>query len=163
MKKLIRTLFAVVFAVSMPAFVSCSDDDEPESTEGQSELTTFEFNAETTVETKGVDGVYVNTEAAYVIDLSDDGAVATLTINNARFAAMMPAMTMQFKGIAVEVVDGSYVLTSDELVPEIAGTPFPRYTVTDLSGSFTGTSGSLFFTCAGIYEVKVRFLLPVSE
>lgn len=162
MMKLFRTLFAVVLAVSMPAFVSCSDDDEPESTEGQPVPTIFEFNAETTVVTKGVDGAYVNTEATYVIDLSDDGAVATLTINNARFAAMMPAMTMQFKGIAVEVVDDGYKLMSEELVPEIAGTPFPRYEVTDLSGNFTGTSGSLHFTCAGIYEVTVRFLSPVS-
>lgn len=171
--RLLRTLFAVTLVASMSvAMVSC-DDDEPEAVETMSSLpgggggvetqNHFSYSAKTTVITNGVEGEYVNTESTYVIDLSDDMKTATLTINNAKFAERMPPLTMQFKGISVEPTENGYVLSSEELIPEIANTPYPGYLITGLSGNITGTDGFLNFICAGRWTVKTVFLQPAAE
>lgn len=176
--KVLRTLFAVAFAISMPLLVSCSDDDEPEVAEETKETppsdgedgdepqqTQFGFSAETEVVTIGgsEDEAYVNGGSTYVIDLSEDGTVATLTINNAKFAERMPALTMQFKGIAVGFSGDNYVMSSDELIPEIADTPYPNYKITNFTGSFNATDGQLEFECAGTWKVTAEFVRPLVE
>ncbi len=117
----------------------------------------FEGATETVNSASG--SAYVSTETNYVVDIDPRTMTGVLKVNNAAFAAEMPKLgTMEFAGLAVTIVDGGYILTSDELVPSIAGTPYPRYTVTNLRMKVDLNSGSeLEFTCMGVFAVDAVF------
>ncbi len=117
----------------------------------------FEGATETVNSASG--SAYVSTETNYVVDIDTRTMIGVLKVNNAAFAAEMPKLgTMEFAGLAVTIVDGGYILTSDELVPSIAGTPYPRYTVTNLRMKVDLNSGSeLEFTCMGVFAVDAVF------
>ncbi len=117
----------------------------------------FEGATETVNSASG--SAYVSTETNYVVDIDPRTMIGVLKVNNAAFAAEMPKLgTMEFAGLAVTIVDGGYILTSDELVPSIAGTPYPRYTVTNLRMKVDLNSGSeLEFTCMGVFAVDAVF------
>lgn len=117
------------------------------------------FEGTTETVNTGAGSSYVSTETNYVVDIDPRTMTGVLKVNKAAFAAEMPQLgTMEFAGLAVTIVDGGYILTSSQLVPTIAGTPYPRYTITDLRMEVDLNSESeLKFTCMGVFDVDAVF------
>lgn len=102
---------------------------------------------------------FVSTDPIYTVDINPANMTAVLKIAGAKFDPNMPALgVMEFAGLDATIVDGGYVLTSASLVPTIAGTPYPRYAITNLrmKAELDGET-DLEFTCMGVFSVNAVF------
>lgn len=88
----------------------------------------------TTTTTKNTDqSTFVSTKTTYVVDIDKKDMKGVLKINSPSFAANMPTLgTMEFAGLDVTLEDGGYILTCAQLIPTIAGTPYPPYVISNL-------------------------------
>lgn len=162
--KILKRIFACMLVASMTAFVSCSDDDEPVVPEVPVVSTTYSYVGKTTVISIG--GTYENTEMTYGVTFDESKETATITINNPKFAESMPSNlgVMEFPGVELEVNKDGYILRADELLPEINDVPYPGFMITDLTGSFSFTTGgTLNFRCADRWNVKAVLTVPTAE
>ncbi len=159
--KLFKTLFSFVLAAS--ALVSCgSDNDEPIAPEVEI-AGRYTYTAITDVTTSSSSTPFTDTESTYLIEFDEAKEVATVTINNARFAAQMPALTMVFNGVSVELTKLGYKLRAQSLIPEIGGVPYPKYEINALVGEFTYTiGGQMNFDCMN-FKVKATLSVPKTE
>ncbi len=100
---------------------------------------------------------FTTTAPVYQVVIDQATMTAEINIDKAKFAEAMPPMDMKFKGIAVKVTESGYELAKDSLVPEIASTPYPAYTITNLTGAASWSTGmDLRFTCASKFAVTVK-------
>lgn len=101
---------------------------------------------------------FETTKTTYAVDIDPNSMTAVLKITNAAFAENMPSLNMEFPGLIVNVVDGGYRLHSEMLIPTIAGTPYPRFAITDFEMDVELDGDSrLEFGCMTIYKVEAFF------
>lgn len=105
---------------------------------------------------------YVTDQSIYVTKLDFNTGLATIGITNCCFAAGMPVFdNMTYEGIHFAIADnGTITLSADALIPSLAGTPQPRFPISDLSGTIVPAEGmTLDYTCTVMgtpYRAKVR-------
>lgn len=105
--------------------------------DGKYEVTNIPYRAVfegTTTTTNNIkQSKFVSTKTTYVVDINMKNMTGVLKINSPSFAANMPTLgTMEFAGLDVTLIDGGYVLTCAQLIPTIAGIPYPPYEITNL-------------------------------
>ncbi|MCM1450274.1 MAG: hypothetical protein NC082_08015 [Clostridiales bacterium] len=84
----------------------------------------------------------------YAVAFDPETRKANFGAYGAKFAENMPAMNMIFPSIPFSLNLSSYNLSASELTPQIGGTPYPNYKITDFSmtGTYDGTQ-YVSFTC----------------
>ncbi len=108
-----------------------------------------------TVTTLPGDSTYTDSKSLYIITTDPKTMQATINIKSAKFAADMPALDMNFSGIAASVDDAYLYLRASSLIPTINDTPYPGYEVTNLSGSIEGEwTTRLTFTVGSLGTVR---------
>ena len=101
---------------------------------------------------------FETTKTTYAVDIDPKSMIGVLKITNAAFAENMPSLNMEFPGLVVIVEDGGYRLHSDMLIPTIAGTPYPRFAISDFEMDVDLDGDShLEFGCMSIYKVEAFF------
>lgn len=120
------------------------------------------FFGTSTVRTLATDELYTDEKALFELVPEETGTLRML-MHETRFAAAMPALEMEVPGIEGSGEKTTLALSAPTVVPEIKGTPFARYTITDLTGKVENTEFSISFTCAGAFEVTYRGRLIVRE
>lgn len=131
---------------------------------------TMLFFGRAEVETIASGERYVDEKARFEIVPSDaysleEQQTVTLLMHETRFAATMPALEMEAPGIAYSSAGGGIDLAAERIVPQIAGTPYERYALTEIGGEVRNTACSLTFVCAGIYRVVYtgRLIVPAGK
>ncbi len=112
---------------------------------------------------------FVSSKSVYIVDIDADKKKAVLRINDPSFDANMPSLgTMvfgstddaemqQFGSIDVVLTEGGFNLKCDRLIPSIAGTPYPRFEITNLKmTALPGGKSELSFNCM-VYKVAAVF------
>lgn len=96
-------------------------------------------------------------DANMVVGLSLESKGSSITLYQIKFAETMPnAMdNMKFDGLVLTPTISGYRLTSQSLIPTIAGTPYPNYAITDLVCDISGTTAYLTFKCMGVFNVTL--------
>lgn len=96
-------------------------------------------------------------EAICILKINPATRTASLRLDNITFAQGMPALTgMLFEGLDVKATATGLLIEKDKLVPTIAGTPYPRYEITDFTATVAGPDITITFTCMGTYDVTVN-------
>ena len=75
----------------------------------------------------------------------------TVLVNGAQFASAMPALNIQIDNIPMKIVnDGeSFTFEADEIIPTLAGTPYPNYPCSNIKGTLNPREGMTFsFDCS---------------
>lgn len=100
-------------------------------------------------ETYSDGGDFFSTTATTYNIKFEDSKSATVTLNNARFAAGMPQMTMVVEKVPVEILPDGYRLHTDEIIPKVNGTPIEKFAMHDfeLTVNHNGTAMNLSFGC----------------
>lgn len=116
------------------------------------------FTGSTETVNKTDNSSFETTKTTYAVDIDPQSMTGVLKITSAAFASNMPSLNMEFPGLIVNVVDGGYRLHSDNLIPTIAGTPYPRFAISDFEMDVELDGDSrLEFGCMGIYKVEAFF------
>lgn len=128
------------------------------------------FEGTTSTVNKTNQSSFASSKSTYVVEIDADKMKAVLKINDPSFDTNMPTLgTMvfgsfeqdkinQFGSIDVNLTEGGYSLKCDRLIPFIAGTPYPRFAITNLSmTSILGGKSELKFDCMSIYSVTAVF------
>lgn len=122
------------------------------------------------VETMATGERYVDDKARFEIAPSDAQSPAeqqtvALLMHETRFAATMPALEMEAYGITYSSAGGGIDLSAERIVPQIAGTPYERYALTEIRGEVRETAFALTFVCAGTYRVVYtgRLIVPAGK
>lgn len=116
------------------------------------------FEGTTTTTNNTDQSKFVSTKTTYVVDIDMKNMTGVLKINSPSFAANMPTLgTMEFAGLDVTLKDGGYVLTCAQLIPSIGGTPYPRFTITNLKMEVElGGESELEFNCMQVFNVDAK-------
>ena len=85
-----------------------------------------------------------------------DGTI-TLQLDHVRFVEQMPPLDMDFPGIGYTTTPSGVLLTSERLVPRIAGRPYEQYAVTSLTGTASALRLDVEFTCMGYRVVYTGY------
>lgn len=113
------------------------------------------FYGSTQVSNAAASTEYATAAPVYKVSIDVPTMTATLDIEGAKFADMMPSMDMQFGDIPVTVNNSGYELECESLVPTIGSVPYPDYVITNLVGVVNFTSGmKLGFDCMGVFSVN---------
>ncbi|MBD5241562.1 MAG: hypothetical protein HDS59_05725 [Barnesiella sp.] len=128
------------------------------------------FEGTTSTLNKTTQNSFVSTKSTYIVEIDPDKKKAVLKINDPSFDANMPSLgTMvfgsfdnekieQYGSIDLTMVEGGYSLKCDRLIPFIAGTPYPRFAISNLEMTvYPGGNSELGFDCMGIYSVSALF------
>ena len=120
------------------------------------------------VETIATGERYVDEKARFevaptVAASPDEARTVALYMHETRFAAQMPPLEMEAHGIGYTAATNGVALAAARIVPQIAGTPYERYTLTEIDGKTEGIDFSLTFVCAGIYRVRYVGRLIVKQ
>lgn len=121
------------------------------------------FSGETKV-TGGLD--YGYNSAVYKVALDPSTMLATIDLYNVKFAGMMPATDMRFKGIEFKLSNKGYSLNSQALIPVVVEgdveVPNEKYKITNLKGNGVFATGlNLEFNCKGKYLVQASLGYPL--
>lgn len=120
------------------------------------------FFGSSTVRTIGTEETFTDTRALFELRAEGTDA-ARLLMHETRFAATMPALEMEVPAIACTGSEQTLALEAAATIPEIKGTPYERYAITDLSGGVEKTVLRVTFTCAGRFEVTYEGKLIVRK
>ena len=139
MKKIFMLLLAVMPLLTM----SCSKEDG--DVENPLLSGNYEYSGTMTVTADGIDNVSEEVKVEVRIDEM---------FYKVKFVPQMPvSLDVSVPGVGFEVKNGTIELSADGIVPLSGGTlPFPKYTVTGLSGTLTD-SGILMKLNFGEYPV----------
>lgn len=104
------------------------------------------------ITTRAADGSTYQHEDSYVnmsYRINSDSTLVDMTLYNVRFVGEMPLIeSMTFPSIEItpSPAGNSFLLSADEIIPEISNTPYPSYKVTNFSGSVNPSfsAGSFF-------------------
>ena len=78
-------------------------------------------------------------------------------------ASEMPALEMEIPGISYSGEEKTIDLSAASVTPEIKGTPFAKYVITNLTGEAARTELTVTFTCAGAFDVSYQGRLIIEK
>lgn len=84
-------------------------------------------------------------------------------MHETRFAAEMPALEMEIPGISYSGEEKTIDLSAASVTPEIKGTPFAKYVITNLTGKADSKYLTITFTCAGAFDVNYQGRLIIEN
>ena len=84
-------------------------------------------------------------------------------MHETRFAAEMPTLEMEIPGISYSGEEKTIDLSAASVTPEIKGTPFAKYVITNLTGEAARTELTVTFTCAGAFDVSYQGRLIIEK
>lgn len=114
----------------------------------------------TLVSTSESGATYTNTKPLYTATIDAEKRVLAIRMNSVQFIEGMPAMDIDIPGLPY-VVDGTDLkFNSESIVPTIKDTPYPPYTLTEVTGEVELEDGlELQFVCnppqLGKFTVKI--------
>ena len=162
------------------ALSSCSDgctgdpDPTPELPDGYTyatENTTINdgtvtanmlFFGTSTVTTVASGATFTDGKALFELVADGEGKVRIL-MHETRFAAEMPALEMEIPGISYSGEEKTIDLSAASVTPEIKGTPFAKYVITNLTGKADSKYLTITFTCAGAFDVNYQGRLIIEK
>ncbi len=146
MKKIFMLLLAVMPLLTM----SCSKEDG--DVENPLLSRNYEYSGTMTVTADGIDNV--SEEVKVEVRIDETAKTLDIMFYKVKFVPQMPvSLDVSVPGVGFEVKNGTIELSADGIVPLSGGTlPFPKYTVTGLSGTLTD-SGILMKLNFGKYPV----------
>lgn len=107
----------------------------------------------------GNPNVYTDLDTSYDMKLDSEKMTATITINDAKFAANMPAQSkIILPDVPVTLSHDGIHFECDELVPlQANGSPKPEYQITEVQGDAKQGRGlQLRFKVAGTWQVDAQ-------
>ena len=147
--KRLTILFSLLLSVVM--FASCEKESETSNTQPAKQPT--KYVGAITVTMEGTpDFIH---EGVEVVANIDNDTTLNLDMINVKFADNMPmTITMNVAGISCSNNNGTYTFSStDPIIPTLAGEPFDRFPINDLTGSMDAETMNITFLC-GAYPVK---------
>ena len=147
--KRLTILFSLLLSVVM--FASC--EKESETSKPQTPDQPIKYVGTITVTTDG-DAEFKH-EGVEVVANFDSDTTLNLDMINVKFAENMPmTITMNVAGISYSNNNGTYTFNStDTIIPTLAGEPFDRFPINDLTGEMDADAMNITFLC-GAYPVK---------
>ena len=95
--------------------------------------------------------------------LADGEGKVRILMHETRFAAEMPALEMEIPGISYSGEEKTIDLSAASVTPEIKGTPFAKYVITNLTGKADSKYLTITFTCAGAFDVNYQGRLIIEK
>ena len=140
-----KQLFTVLIAAGM-MFVACDKNDDknetPETLTNQTYVGTL-----TVDQTDGTTYTQENVTVGFAIT---DTAGMVLTLNQVSFSERMPVkIDMTIPHIEYTANGANYNLSGNNIVPLAMGGEFPKYTITNLSGTIVDGALSVSMNCGG--------------
>ena len=120
------------------------------------------FFGTSTVKTIASGATFTDDKALFELVADGEGKVRIL-MHETRFAATMPALEMEVPNILYTGAEKTIELSATSVVPEIKGTPFQKYMMTNLTGKVEITDFTVTFTCANTFEVIYQGRLIVKK
>ena len=140
-----KQLFTVLIAAGM-MFVACDKNDDKNET--PETLTNQTYEGTLTVDqTDGTTYTQENVTVGFAIT---DTAGMVLTLNQVSFSERMPVkIDMTIPHIEYTANGANYTLSGNNIVPLAMGGDFPKYTITNLSGTIADGALSVSMNCGG--------------
>lgn len=120
------------------------------------------FFGTSTVTTIASGATFTDGKALFELVADGEGKVRIL-MHETRFAAEMPALEMEVPGISYTGTQKTIHLNAASVTPEIKGTPFAKYVITNLTGEAARTELTVTFTCAGAFDVSYQGRLIIEK
>ena len=120
------------------------------------------FFGTSTVTTVASGATFTDGKALFELVADGEGKVRIL-MHETRFAAEMPALEMEVPGISYTGEENTIDLSAASVTPEIKGTPFAKYVITNLTGEAARTELTVTFTCAGAFDVSYQGRLIIEK
>lgn len=133
----------------------------PRSTTEPSRPTCFSSGT-STVTTVASGATFTDGKALFELVADGEGKVRIL-MHETRFAAEMPALEMEIPGISYSGEEKTIDLSAASVTPEIKGTPFAKYVITNLTGKADSKYLTITFTCAGAFDVNYQGRLIIEK
>ena len=105
---------------------------------------------------------FTDGKALFELVADGEGKVRIL-MHETRFAAEMPALEMEIPGISYSGEEKTIDLSAASVTPEIKGTPFAKYVITNLTGKADSKYLTITFTCAGAFDVNYQGRLIIEK
>lgn len=172
--------FFTFLLLASAALSSCSDgctgdpDPTPELPDGYTYATentsindgtvtaNMLFFGTSTVTTVASGATFTDGKALFELVADGEGKVRIL-MHETRFAAEMPALEMEIPGISYSGEEKTIDLSAASVTPEIKGTPFAKYVITNLTGKADSKYLTITFTCAGAFDVNYQGRLIIEK
>ena len=120
----------MILAFAALALLACNKEEKNETPVAEA----GDYKGVVTVEASS--GTFDNEDIEVNFTPSEDGAVATITINKIRFVPQMPVtIDVTIPNVGLTSTKDGFQLACDNVIPLAAGGEYPRYTVTNLTGS----------------------------
>ncbi len=152
------------------ALSSCSDgctgdpDPTPELPDGYTYATeNTSINDGTVTANMLFFGTSTVTTVASGATFADGEGKVRILMHETRFAAEMPALEMEIPGISYSGEEKTIDLSAASVTPEIKGTPFAKYVITNLTGKADSKYLTITFTCAGAFDVNYQGRLIIEK
>ena len=140
-----KQLFTVLIAAGM-MFVACDKNDDKNET--PETVTNQTYTGTLTVDQ--TDGTTYTQENVTVGLATTDTAGMVLTLNQVSFSERMPVkIDMTIPHIEYTANGVNYTLSGNNIVPLAMGGEFPKYTITNLSGTIVDGALSVSMNCGG--------------
>ena len=140
-----KQLFTVLIAAGM-MFVACDKNDDKNET--PETLTNQTYVGTLTVDQ--TDGTTYTQENVTVGIAITDTAGMVLTFNQVSFSERMPVkIDMTIPHIEYTANGVNYTISGNNIVPLAMGGEFPKYTITNLSGTIADGTLSVSMNCGG--------------
>ena len=147
--KRLTILFSLLLSVVM--FASCEKENETSNTQPANQP--IKYVGTITVTMEGTpDFIH---EGVEVVANIDNDTTLNLDMINVKFAENMPmTITMNVAGISYTNNNGTYTFSStDTIIPTLAGEPFDRFPINNLTGDMDAETMNITFLC-GAYPIK---------
>ena len=120
----------MILALAALALLACNKEEKNETPVAEA----GDYKGVVTVEASS--GTFDNEDIEVNFTPSEDGTVATITINKIRFVPQMPVtIDVTIPNVGLTSTKDGFQLACDNVIPLAAGGEYPRYTVTNLTGS----------------------------
>ena len=120
----------MILAFAALALLACNKEEKNETPVAEA----GDYKGVVTVEASS--GTFDNEDIEVNFTPSEDGATATITINKIRFVPQMPVtIDVTIPNVGLTSTKNGFQLACDNVIPLAAGGEYPRYTVTNLTGT----------------------------
>lgn len=105
----------------------------------------YQFGTTTSTSTAGK---YETTATDYAVTIDAVAGTMNILMQNTRFVDKMPAMNIVLEKVPFTVSGTTASFNVDEIIPKIGDTPYPGFTITNLSGYYDFSSAFVMaFSC----------------